>query len=155
DVDLAGKQRLDRFARRVRNDLHLHLGTAARVLLEQRRQPVIRGIARRAEAQQSLVSIGDPLERAFGSTKDAQRPLRGTEQAIAGQRRHEPSTDAMKERRSQSALELDELMAERRLRQIEMLAGVRQRPVRGNRLDELEMLHFENHVAPSMENAVS
>jgi glutathione S-transferase len=88
-----------------------------------------------------------PLERG----ELAEQPRGGVEQARARRRGRHALSDAVEKARPQVALEVQQLVAHRRLRQVEAASGARDAPVGGDRLDEAEVPHLD----PAWAGAVS
>ena len=71
--------------------------------------------------------------------------LRRRQQPLARRRQHQALADAQEERGAEPRLDVAQLVAERRLRQVQPVAGAGQAAHVGDRGDELQVPDFEIH----------
>ena len=128
EIDLARQQHLDRRARRLDVDPHFDARKLAAVAHQQRRQPVIAGVALGGDAQHAGVLLPHPADVLLGLRQPLEDVLRGHQQPLAGGREHEPLADAQEERGAQPRFDAAQLVAERGLRQVQPVAGAREAP---------------------------
>ena len=72
---------------------------------------------------------------------------RRREQPLAGRRQHQPLADAQEQRRAEPRLDVAQLVAERRLGEVQPIAGAGQAADVGDRGDQLQVADFEIHVS--------
>ena len=82
----------------------------------------------------------------LGLAQPVEDLARRREQTLAGRRQDQPLSDAEKERRAETRFDVAELMAERRLREVQRVAGAREAAAFGDGADEAQMTDFEVHV---------
>jgi hypothetical protein len=129
-----------------RHDAQLDARTSLAKVLEHRRQPVIRGVTLRTEAQQLAAAecpAGDVDARALDL---AQHRARGAQQALARLRRNEPTGLSLEQRDADAPLQPPQAVTQGRLRDIEPNGGTRDRPLIGNRDEHTELAGLEIHV---------
>ena len=112
---------------------------------QQRRQPVIAGVALGGEPQHAGVLLPHPPDVVLGLRQALEDVLRGRQQPLAGRRQHEALADPQEQRRAEARLDAAQLMAERGLRQVQPVAGAREAPGLGDRGHQLQMADFEIH----------
>ena len=145
EIDLAGQEHRDRRARRLDVDPHLDARKLAAVSHQQRRQPVIAGVALGGDPQHAGVLLPHPADVLLGLRQALEDVLRGHQQPLAGGREHQTLADAQEERRAQPRFDAAELVAERRLGQVQPVAGARQAAHVRDGGDQLQMPDFEIH----------
>ena len=70
---------------------------------------------------------------------------RGRQQALAGGGQHQPLADAQEQRGAEARLDAAQLMAERRLREMELIAGARQAADLRDGGDQLQVANLKIH----------
>ena len=81
----------------------------------------------------------------FGSLQAIEDVARRGQQPLARGREHEPLADAQEQRRAQARLDVAQLVAERRLREMQPIAGAREAADVGHGGDELQVPDLEIH----------
>jgi len=141
-IDLAAEQRLERAPRGLEDDAHLELRLRAEQLGKCRREPAVTGVAlgRDPEQRRGFRFAGHVF---LESAKLVEQGTCGAEDSLAGGGRRHSFFGAREERNAEARLELDELAAHRRLREVKGRCGVRNRAALRDGLHETEMADVE------------
>ena len=86
---------------------------------QHRAEPVVAGVALRADADDAAAIAGEPPDVVFGALDLAEHAPRRLEHATAGGGEHHPAPEPHEQRRAQPRLNVAQLMAQRRLRQVQ------------------------------------
>jgi hypothetical protein len=89
--------------------------------------------------------VPESADGVFGLPQPVQNVARRFEQALAGRGQHQTFADPQKERGAEALLDVAELMAERRLREVKAIAGPGKAPDVGDRGDQLQVSDLEIH----------
>ena len=113
--------------------------------VQQRRQPVIAGVALGAEPQHALHARRHPAQVVFGAAEIVEHPPRGGQHPFTrGRRQHAPA-QTHEELQPGTRFEIEQLVTESRLRQVEPLGGTRDGTGLGDRVDQRQVFDFEHH----------
>ena len=100
-------------------DPHFDARELAAVAHQQRRQPVVAGVALGGDPQHAGVLLAHPADVLFGLRQTLEDVFRRRQQPLARRRQHQPLADAEEQRRAEARFDVAQLVAERRLRQVQ------------------------------------
>ena len=113
--------------------------------VDERRQPVIPGIALGADTDHAGLTSAVPSHVCLGRLDIVKDAPGGFEDAAAGGGHHHALAHAQEQWRPQSSLDGAQLMTDRGLRQVQLSGRLRHAPGRGHRRHHLEMPDFDVH----------
>ena len=146
DVDLAGAQQLERLGRVHVEQRDLQLGVARG---QRRHRPRHERADRGREAGEphapgGEADVGGELRaRGVDPADDLRRPVR---EQLPGRREPDAAADPLEELRARLRLEPREVVADRRLRVVQLLRGRGHRAVAGDRVDHAQAVDVEHHI---------
>ena len=145
DVEQAFEQRLERPHRALDRDRHVNRRMLPAEGVDERRQPVIPGIALGADTDHAGLTGAVPPHVFLGRLDVVKDAPGGLEDAAAGGGHHHALADAEEQGRSQPSLDGAQLMTDRGLRQVQVSGRLRHASGRGHRRHHLEMPDFDIH----------
>src|SRR5581483_7203897 len=116
EIDLVLRERVVRAPRRLEHDIDRDARMRGFELREHARQPVVGRVAARRDPKWRPRVAFEVEDLLFERGERAEKSIRGSDHAKTGWRRHHLLSDPIEEPRSESALEIQKLMAHRRLR---------------------------------------
>jgi hypothetical protein len=146
EIELAFEQRLDRARRRVDHDLNLDAGIPLVERPQQRRQPVIAGVALRAHAEDAGAFPGNLPDVLFGAAQIVEDGGRRAQHPFARGRDNHALAHAVEQRRPEPGLDVSKLVADGGLGEVQSFRGARDAAMRGDFAHEPEMPDFKVHV---------
>lgn len=141
-IELAIKQRLQGVVCRFEHDLHVDAGMALVEGLQPRRQPVITGVTLSAQTQRAALVGGHFQHIVLGALEFIEHRARRGQQAFARLGRQHAFVQAQKQRRAQARFEVEQLVTERRLREVQARAGAGDACLFADGYQQLEMANF-------------
>ena len=122
------------------DDAHAHARMAAAELGDEVDARVVAGGPPRPEGGRAAAQLAHGDDRVARRLGRVQRPLGVRAQRVPGLGRLQPAADALEEPDAELGLEPAHLLGERRLREMELLGGRRERAVPEGREEVLELL---------------
>jgi len=112
---------------------------------QERRQPVIARVALGGDAQQAGAIARHLADVVLGALEALEDVASRRQEPFARGREHEALADAQKQRRPEPRFDVAQLVAERRLREMQPIARAREAADVGDRGDELQVADLEIH----------
>ena len=144
-IQLSLEQRLHRSEGAFDGERHLDRRMAAAEDVDERWQPMVAGVALRADAQDTRLTRAQPAYVFLGRTDVLEHPLRGGEHSLPRGGRDHTLPDPQEERRPQPPFNHAQLVADRRLRPVQFSRRPRHAAGGGNGDNHLEITNVEVH----------
>jgi hypothetical protein len=145
EVDAAVEERVDGVALHFGDNLDVDAREALVKRGEERREPRVAGVARGADADDTVLVIREPRDVFFGGFDIREDAPRGREQSLAGRSERETAIDTQEERSAEAVFNLAQLMTERGLRDVQPFSRPREASLGRNRINKLKMSQFDVH----------
>jgi hypothetical protein len=145
-VELAATQGASGVVGGLGDDPHLDAGPADAEALEDRRQPVVAGVALGGDPQHAAAAGAEPLEVVRRLVEDGEDAIRRGEEPPARLRRRRTTAAALEEPGAEAVLELAQALAHRRLAEPQTPGGAADAAALGDGADQAQMADLDLHV---------
>jgi len=145
EIQRALDEQADRAAAGAAHDLDVHVRTHRAIGLQHARKPVVLALPPGGEPQPAAAAVGDLADCGLRAIQGAQHLVGRAQQALARAGQDHPLARAQEQRRAQARLEVPQLVAERRLREVQRAARPGQPAERRDGAHEPQMTDFEPH----------
>ena len=146
----SGKKRRQRLGGRVDLNPHVYARRRLLELAQHRGQPVVTRVALGRHAKQPLPLRCDVSHLGFGAREIGEHPSRGLDQVLTRGGRDDAAAAPQEQWRAEAVFDVAKLMAQGRLRQVQLAGGGGEAAQRRDRLHQPKVSDFELHgsVAP-------
>ena len=146
-VEFAVEERFEGMRSGFDDQLDVHGGIFFLEDFQARREPVVHGVALRAQADEAALGGSAALDFFFGAVEFVEDAAGGAQQAFAGGGEHHFAAAALEQRAAEQLFGVAELMAERGLCEMQARGGAGDARFLGDGGDDFQVAHFQTHRA--------